>query len=100
MTFGLWVETRNGEPQEGRALIARILKWVWGIPIAKHLPGAITGSWICSILEVRAICSDSFSKCLDVGGIEYLNGICNRELYPLQLTDVGRANAQTLVSTA
>lgn len=94
MTFGLWVEPEMVSRKS--ALYRAHPEWVLGYPDTQAPTGRHQLVLDLSNPDVRDYLFATLSKCLDVGGIEYLKWDCNRELYPAAINGRARATSQTL----
>ena len=94
MTFGLWVEPEM--VSRNSALYRAHPEWVLGYPDSQAPTGRNQLVLDLSNPDLRDYLFATLSKCLDVGGIEYLKWDCNRELYPDTISRRGRATSQTL----
>ncbi|WP_340693792.1 alpha-galactosidase [Hyphomonas sp.] len=94
MTFGLWVEPEMVSRKS--ALYRAHPEWVMGYPDPDAPTGRNQLVLDLSNTDVQDYLCETLSKCLDVGGIEYLKWDCNRELYPAVIDGQFCAHSQTL----
>ncbi|WP_156945436.1 alpha-galactosidase [Hyphomonas johnsonii] len=94
MTFGLWVEPEM--VSRNSALYRAHPEWVLGYPDADAPTGRNQLVLDLSNPDVQDYLFVTLSKCLDVGGIEYLKWDCNRELYPAAIDGRFCAHLHTL----